>query len=497
MAAAVAACAGGNPVAVATSVSATATHHPVPSPVGTSATPGPIDYQALAGKLAGRLILPDSSGYALASRSYNPLFDTRRPAAVALCTRTEDVQACVSAAAASTTPLAARSGGHSYAGFSTPDNALVVDLAGMSGVHVGSDGTAVVAAGTRLIDVYSALAAAGRALPAGSCPSVGVAGLTLGGGIGVLARKYGLTCDRLTGATVVTSDGQARTVSASNEPDLFWALRGGGGGNFGVVTSFTFKTVPAPELTVFQLAYPAGSVTDAFGAWQDWLRAAPDELWTNFNITGGSPSTATIAGCFVGSPGALAPMLNTLVSRIGSQPGRRSVLARSYLDAMRYFAGCATTSMATCQAQTHGENWNREAFVASSRMLAKPADPAALVATADGHPNLHVIVDGLGGAVNKVAADATAFPHRSAVASVQIYLKTTTAEQTAAARQVRAVRDALTPVVGDGAYVNYIDATMPRWATAYYGGNLARLGTTARRYDPDGLFTFAQAVDKA
>jgi FAD/FMN-containing dehydrogenase len=466
---------------VAASVSATATH-PVPAPVGTSTTPGPIDYPALARKLAGKLVLPGSSGYALASRSYNPLYDTRRPAAVALCTRTEDVQACVSAAAAARTPLAARSGGHSYAGFSTPDNALVVDLAGMSGVHVGSDGTAVVAAGTRLIDVYSALAAAGRALPAGSCPSVGVAGLTLGGGIGVLTRKYGLTCDRLTDATVVTSDGQARHVSASAEPDLFWALRGGGGGNFGVVTSFTFATVPAPELTVFQLAYPAGSVTDAFGAWQDWLRAAPDELWTNFNITGGSPP---------------APMLNTLISRIGSQPSRRTVLAKSYLDAMRYFAGCATKTMATCQAQTHGQNWNREAFVASSRMLTRPASPAALVATADGHPNLHVIVDGLGGAVRGIAADATAFPHRSALASVQIYLKTTAAAKAAAARQVHTVRDALTPVVGDGAYVNYIDATMPRWATAYYGANLSRLGDTAKRYDPDGLFTFAQAVHRA
>src|SRR5437660_1397579 len=109
------------------------------------------------------------------------------------------------------------------------DHGLVVDLAGMSGVQVDGD-TAVIGAGARLIDVYTALAAAGRCLPAGSCPSVGIAGLTLGGGIGVLARKYGLTCDSLTGATVVTADGASRTVSVSAEPDLFWALRGGGGG---------------------------------------------------------------------------------------------------------------------------------------------------------------------------------------------------------------------------------------------------------------------------
>jgi FAD/FMN-containing dehydrogenase len=495
-AAAAAACSGVRPAAVTTPTVPT-TSATVP-PVTTSTAAGPIDYPALARQLAGRLLTPDSSGYALASRSYNPLFDARRPAAVALCTRTEDVQACVTAAARSRTPMAARSGGHSYAGFSTPDNAMVVDLAGLSGVRVDGDGTAVVAAGTRLIDVYSALAGAGRALPAGSCPSVGVAGLTLGGGIGVLARKYGLTCDRLVGATVVTSDGQARTVSASAEPDLFWALRGGGGGNFGIVTSFTFDTVPAPELTVFQLAFPAGSVADAFAAWQPWLRAAPDELWTNFNVTGAAGrSTCTIAGCFVGSAGTLNPMLNTLVGRIGRQPSSRTVLAKSYLDAMRYFAGCATRSMSTCQAQTHGEQWNRESFVASSRILAAPvADPTALVSLADGHPNLHLIVDGLGGAVSRVAATDTAFPHRSAVASVQIYLKTTAEAQSGAARQVSAVRDALAPVVGDGAYVNYIDATMPDWANAYYGANLPRLRQVAQRYDPDAVFTFAQAVNR-
>ena len=304
----------GGLAALAGCSTSTGAARPVPTaPFPTAATARPVDLAALAGKLAGQLVTPDSSAYPVRRRSYNPLFDDRRPAAIALCARTEDVQACVSAAAGSTTPLAARSGGHSYAGYSTPDDALVVDVSGMSGVRVNADGTAVVGAGTRLIDVYAGLAAAGRALPAGSCPSVGVAGLTLGGGIGVLGRKYGLTCDRLVGATIVTADGQARQVSAAVEPDLFWAMRGGGGGNFGIVTSFTFDTVPAPDLTTFQLGFPAGSVADAYGAWQPFLLAAPDELWTNLNITGGSPSTCTIAGCYVGSAGPVNTMLDTLV----------------------------------------------------------------------------------------------------------------------------------------------------------------------------------------
>jgi FAD/FMN-containing dehydrogenase len=165
---AVAACADGTPAAAPTST----------MPATTATTPKTMDYQALAGKLTGHVITPNAAGYDLGRRSYNPLFDTRRPAAIAQCANTSDVQACVDAAVASHTPIAARSGGHSYAGYSTPDNALVVDLTGLSGVRVDGD-TAVVGAGTRLIDVYAGLAAAGRCLPAGSCPSVGVAGLTL------------------------------------------------------------------------------------------------------------------------------------------------------------------------------------------------------------------------------------------------------------------------------------------------------------------------------
>jgi FAD binding domain/Berberine and berberine like len=482
---AVAACASGTPGAPPTSTTT--------MPATTATTPKPMDYQALAGKLTGHVITPNAAGYDLARRSYNPLFDTRRPAAIAQCANTSDVQACVNAAVASHTPIAARSGGHSYAGYSTPDNALVVDLTGLSRVRVDGD-TAVVGAGARLIDVYAGLAAVGRCLPAGSCPSVGVAGLTLGGGIGVLSRKYGLTCDRLVGATVVTADGQARTVSAGSDPDLFWALRGGGGGNFGIVTSFTFSTVPAPELTVFQLNYNA--VADAFGAWQPWIAAAPNELWSNFNITGGAAPTCTIAGCYVGPAGPVNTMLNTLVAKAGA-PTYRTVRTMGYLDAMRYFGGCATKSITMCEAQTQGTQWNREASRASSRMLTTPlSDPTKIVDAATGHDNMHLIIDALGGAVANVSATATAFPHRAAFASIQIYLKTTPAAAANATTQVTTVRDELVPIVGTAAYVNYIDATLPNWPQSYYGDNLPRLRQVAQTYDPTNTFTFAQAINR-
>lgn len=491
---ALAACTPGSGPAPTTTVPAPTT---APPPT-TTATP--IDYQALAGRLGGasHLLTPGQPGYDLAARAYNPLFDGQRPGGVALCSSADDVAACVRAAAASRTPVAARSGGHSYGGYSNPTGALVVDLSGMADVTVNQDGTAVVGAGARLIDVYTALAGAGRALPAGSCPSVGVAGMTLGGGIGVLSRQFGLTCDHLTSATVVTADGRTRTASATVEPDLFWALRGGGGGNFGIVTSFTFSTVPAPSLTVFSLGYPAGTVGQVFPAWQDWLDAAPDALWTNCNITGGNPSSCTIAGCLVGSTATASSLISDLTGRIGRAPGSRSVRAMAYLDAMRSFAGCASESAAQCQAQTRGAMWKREAFVASSRMMqSKVSDASAVAAACDGHPDLHLIIDGLGGAVSRVGPADTAFPHRGAFASCQIYLKTTAAGAGSARAAVTAVRDALSGPVGSGSYVNYLDPTLPDWATAYYGANLPRLRTVAHMYDPDGVFRFAQSLTPA
>jgi FAD binding domain/Berberine and berberine like len=465
------------------------------SPLQRGTSDPPVNFPALARKLSGPLITRDQPGYHLARRSFNLLFDNRTPAAIAQCRRIEDVQACVSAAAAARAPIAARSGGHSYAGYSTPDGALIVDLSGMSSVEVNTDGTAVIGGGARLIDVYTALASAGRCLPAGSCPSVGIAGLTLGGGIGVLSRKYGLTCDRLVSATVVTADGASRTVSVSAEPDLFWALRGGGGGNFGIVTSLTFDTVPAPQLTVFELDFPAGSVADVLGGWQQWIISMPDELWSKCNIIGGSPPSCTIIGCYVGPAIGLDPLLTDLTHRIGNlQPTRRTVAEHDCLDAMRYFAGCSDRSAAECHDQASGQQWNREAFVATSRIVTEPVtDPGQIVSVFDGR-RVIVMIDGLRGAVSRIRSGDTAFPHRGALATMQIYLATSPTGRAAAASSMAQMRDQLAGIVGGGAYVNYLDAGMPNWAQAYYGDNLTRLRQVAQRYDPDRLFTFPQAI---
>jgi FAD/FMN-containing dehydrogenase len=437
---------------------------------------GPPNWDELRSKLTGGLLRPGGDGYDTAKRAFNPLFDSNNPVAVATVSTAQDVQACLQSAAGRVT-IAARSGGHSYAGYSVPEAGLVVDVAALNKVEIQGE-QAVIGAGAKLKDVYEALGKAGRALPAGSCPTVGIAGLTLGGGIGVLARKYGLTCDHLNSARVVTADGRLLTASADSEPDLFWALRGGGGGNFGIVTEFTFDTDPAPNLTVFSLRFPPGSAADVLAAWQQWIAAMPPELWANLVLSGGSPVQCRVGGCYVGGVSGLNTLLNNLVTNSGARPTQRTTKSFDYLGAMNFFSGSS----------------NRQSFVASSRIITTPVDAAKVVALAEGHPRMDLLIDGLGGAVAQPAKDATAFWHRDALASVQIYAPATAQNRTKVTQSVGEVVAGLAAAGAGGGYVNYIDPALPDWKNAYYGGNAQRLQDVAKKYDPHNVFRFGQGV---
>ncbi|WP_263247537.1 FAD-binding oxidoreductase [Saccharopolyspora rosea] len=446
------------------------------SPAVADAVSAGSDWSSLSALLGDRLVLPSDARYEQERVPFNLLHADRRPAALAHVRTPEEVRACLGFARSAGMPVAARSGGHSYAGYSTPQDGLVVALDGLNGVEVHSDGTASVGPGARLGDLYAALARSGRCLPAGSCPSVGVGGLALGGGIGPLTRMYGLTCDRLVSARVVTGSGRAVTASADSEPELFWALRGGGGGNFGIVTSLRLATAPAPRLAVFSLKFPAGTTADVFGAWQDWLAGAPRELWTNCTISAGEPPKARVAGCFVGSAAQLDPLLDDLERRAGVRPSARTVRSRDFLDAMRYFAGSS----------------DKQGFAASSVVLRQRAEPTTVEGLVTGSAGLDVIVDGLGGAVGDIAPGDTAFPHRDAMATAQIYASAKPGAAGSATARVRRVRDRLRDVAGTGAYVNYIDPDQP--TGDYYGTHLSRLRSVAATYDPDRVLAFPQSV---
>jgi FAD/FMN-containing dehydrogenase len=452
---------------------------------GLGGRPPPNDWERLRRKLEGPLVRPGDPGYPEAKQGYFTMYDARMPAAVVGAARVEDVQAAVGFAARHRLPIAARSGGHSYPGYSTVDGGIVVDLSRFSGIQTLPDGRAVIGAGARLGPIATTLAAAGRVLPAGSCDTVGIAGLVLGGGVGVLDRKYGLTCDHLEAARIVTADGRVRTVSRSAEPDLFWALRGGGGGNFGIVTGFTFRTVPIADVATFRLAFPAGTRTALLAAWQEWQPSMPDELWSGVNL---DAATAAVGGTFLGPRARLDELLADLIRRVGTQPAEREGRVLDHLGAMRAFDDPGSRPGAAAA---------RAAYVGTSRMLLRPvADPAAVVELLTRAPRVGTLIDSGGGAIARVGARETAFPHRSALASFQ-FLHGAAPEdggEAEARRALAVVRDGLGPEFGVTGYVNYLDPEMPDWARAYYGVNLPRLRAVARKYDPRGIFAFPQGL---
>jgi FAD/FMN-containing dehydrogenase len=462
---------------------------------GSSVKPGST-WTALDQKLTGVLLRPGDQGYATAAKPYNAALGVRRPAAIARVAGRRDVTACVREAAARALPIAARSGGHSYAGYSTPNGGLVVDVSALRSITVKADGTAVVGAGARLIDVYAALAAQGRALPAGSCPTVGTAGSTLGGGIGVLSRAYGLTCDHLRAATVVTADGAVQAVNGNHDADLFWALRGGGGGNGGIVTDFTFATVPLKRLSTFSMQFPDAVTAEVLQAWSAWISAAPDQLSSNCHVSAAPVPGNHLAGTWTGPSAALDAHLDALVAAVGTAPLARTSYEIGFLDAMRDFADCAAISITACHpTSVRGGRLGRESFRAASRLLDHPLDATTaerVVELVSGPSDLVLLFDALGGQVAQPAPGDTAFVHRTALASVQVYSPSATGGPA-----VNTVQQALSELIGTGGYVNYLNPDQKDWAVAYYGSNRKRLRQVIGKYDPDGVFGFAQSALRA
>jgi hypothetical protein len=323
--------------------------------------------RALRSAVRGRVYLPRSPGYNAARLVYNLRYDGARPEAVVQQLDTRDVAAIVRWARRFDVRVVARSGGDSYAGYSTTSGGVVVDLSRMRGVRV-ANGRATVGAGAQLIDLYAALAGRGLVVPGGTCPSVGITGLALGGGHGLSGRRFGLTSDNLLGATIVTADGRIRQVDQNSDEDLYWACRGGGGGNFGIVTSLTLQAHRADGAAWFFISWPWAAAGQAFAAWQAFAPDAPPALTSIFSLatTGvaGSPRVSAL-GQYFGSEAALRRLISPL-TRVGGanlSTGRSSMLAL----ALRW-AGCADESLRACHTRgtSQGGRLPRDSFFGKS-----------------------------------------------------------------------------------------------------------------------------------
>jgi FAD/FMN-containing dehydrogenase len=469
------------------------------------------DWRSLRRTLHGSLTRPGAAGYDEARLLFDRRFDPVMPAAVARVASEADVSQCLSFAEHYGVPIRLRSGGHSYIGASIGPG-LVIDLRSLSSLSVDTAAqTATIGAGAALVDVYNELAQHGVSIPAGSCPSVGLSGLTLGGGIGVVSRRYGLTCDRLVEARVVTADGTTLTCNATSHSDLYWALRGGGG-SFGVVTSMTLATHVADPLAHAFVSWPWSAAAQVVTAWQPWATGAPHSLWSSAHILatdGTGPPTISVAAVMVASSASLSEHIGRLVQSVPTAATTNFVDSASYEYTMMLESGCATLSVESCHvaAETPGGTLPRDAFVAGSDFFTQPIPAGginnlvAAVAQRQSDPRLGsggASLDILGGVVDTVAADATAWVHRGSLFDAQYTASwgDTPGNGPLARNQhsLDAIHGALRPYASGGAYQNYADDTLRNPQQAYYGANLARLIDVRKTYDPTGVFTQPQGV---
>lgn len=413
---------------------------------------------------------PESPGYEAIRRPANPAYQDTRPRLVVRCDSVADVVGGIRHAIATGERLVPRGGGHCFAGRSSTDG-IVLDLSGLDGVTV--DGTlATIGAGARLAEVYAGLHAHGRILPAGCGPTVGITGLTLGGGIGLLGRAHGLTCDRLVGVRVVLADGSVVECDAEREPDLFWALRGAGGGQFGVVTSLRFDTVPEPFGTRVDVVLP-GSLDEVVASWQAWAPDVPDGLTVNLTVVSepAGPVRAALVGASTLDDQATLELLRELTAEPVALSDRMPfhLLKRTFDDPD------PRDEVVRIRSEFFSRAMSGATIAALLDGLRDPASPRGLTFTA------------MGGAYNRVAEDATAFAHRG-----ERFL-------------LEHIGDPADPWVdrswtiahaeGSGrVYPNFPDLALDDPATAYHAGNHARLVAVKDAYDPGRFFGFRQAV---
>lgn len=441
----------------------------------------------LATTLRGRLLLPEHDGYDAARTVWNGMVD-RRPAAIALCESAADVIACVRFARSNGLPLSVKAGGHQAAGKAVCDGGLVVDLSEMDGVRVDPETrTARVEPGATLGQFDGEAQSFGLATTAGVHSGTGVAGLTLGGGIGWLARSFGLASDNLVAADVVTADGELVYASEDEHPELFWALRGGGG-NFGIVTSFEFQLHPVgPEVLTAQLFHRLEEAEQVLRAYRDVMAEAPDELACYPMILKvpplegfptelhGRPALALV-GCYSGpitdGEAAVAPL---------------AAIGNPFVEVV------APMPYATFQSSFDAGAPDGARYYARAHLLPELSDAAisALVDQVEELPGdfSMMFLESLGGAIARKPADATAWPHRDAAYGFAVQAGwTDPADDDAEIAWVRRVHEAMTPHATGGVYVNYLDGDEADRVTDAYGDHYRRLARIKQEWDPDNLF---------
>ncbi|MGN4124147.1 FAD-binding oxidoreductase [Lysinibacillus sphaericus] len=438
-------------------------------------------------KLTGRIVTPGDPDYEQA-RINNNLSIAKFPSKIVFCQNTKDVVNALRWVRENNEPFRIRSGRHSYENYSLVNEGIVIDVSDMNEITINvKDMTARIEAGADLGKVYRELWEYGMTIPAGTESSVGVVGLTLGGGIGMLSRQFGLTCDNLLEIEMVVASGHlgAELIKANNHSnsDLFWACCGGGGGNFGIVTALTFKLHPISDVSIFSITWGWEDFELAFDAWQKWAPYTDERLTSQIELKSKEVGEVVAQGEFVGSAHELKKLLRPL-RRTGS-PTSVWIKDAPYIKAVRFFDVPSGNQPALRKR--------------SGSFIEKPFPHAAIrrmkefLANAPNR-NAEIWHQSLRGAVSEVAPSSTAYFYRNALIA-QEYL--TTWEEPQEEKQniqwIEDLRRALSPYTA-GDYVNFPDRYIKDWPTAYYGRNFKRLREIKTTYDPFNVFHFPQSI---
>jgi FAD/FMN-containing dehydrogenase len=484
------------------------------------------DWTDLARSVRGQLLLPGAPQFDTARLAWNTLYDDVMPQAVLRAASTEDVRKAIVFCRDTGVRPIPRSGGHSFQGFST-GTGLIIDMSMVSRVSYDPKRDRVrIGAGATLLNVYDQLYRRARmTIAGGTCPTVGISGLTMGGGVGPFTRQYGLTLDRLVGAHVVTADGRARRVDSKNDPDLFWAIRGGGGGSYGVVTSFDFRPVPADmPIVAIDLEFAWRHVERVMTAFQSWVPTVPRNahpgmtIKTSERAVGAEPVVA-VSLWHRGSRARADAEIRDFLKEVAIKPVSRSERQQAFFEA-EYDEYCQGLERQQCDSEVRPpgvlprlslstyseisrkpwpraglnvliqaiERWQRD-------VLLQPEGVSAGVQTGK------VIIEPIDGAVHEVAPTATAFPHRDGFLVYQFQARTRPGapRETVQAAQawLNSLYADLSPWRTGAEYSNYGNRQLQGWQQAYFSANVPRLRSVKASVDPANLFRFEQSLKPA
>jgi len=462
--------------------------------------------------LQGEVVRPSDPAYTTSKQGVLVELDTEKPQAIVYCETPRDVSTAIKFACDNDLAVHTRSGGHSLAGWSTGPG-MILDVGRLNHIAVG-DRTVRLGPGVQTIDALNTLQPHNKLIVGGTCATVRMGGYISGGGIGFQARKFGIASDRLVSARMVLSDGRIVRASKDTHPDLFWALRGGGGGNFGVAVDFEVRPVSATRIVYFDTYWPWDRAQEIITGWQEWCSNGSNDLGSTLNVLlrDGAPGNVPlikINGAYHGPRAELEQALDELAAEAGATPSLRNVQELPYDEAMKAVYGCEQLTFQEC----HRAGSNPDAKIRRTpflrertRLLDRPTGSAAvadLLAAFEanrrpGHIT-YLYMTALGGIANDVPRRQTAYVHRGAEFFVACATLLSTGQPPAEEAEAAMVWptqafDIIDPLSSGESYLNFPNPDLGDWRQAYYAENYSRLVSVKRRYDAPNLFRHPQSI---